>query len=215
MAINFLSLEKSEIELKENFIDLLKQTQSLHEKLYDYLVNNIPIDEEKLEDFLELKTRINDLKRDIRDDSIWIISKDQPRASHLRFIIAILYSIKDNERISQYAYNVAKWINKYPLSLNMRSSIPLLLKKSNLFFQKIINVVSSDSVNEYETEIKKDALEYRIFYKEFVKGMIKKNNLNSDESIDMYFNISLIFKCFERTVDHLLEIFKNFMLISW
>lgn len=215
MAINFLSLEKSEIELKENFIDLLKQTQYLHEKLYDCLVNNIPIDEEKLEDFLELKTRINDLKRDIRDDSIWIISKDQPRASHLRFIIAILYSIKDNERISQYAYNVAKWINKYPLSLNMRSSIPLLLKKSNLFFQKIINVVSSDSVNEYETEIKKDALEYRIFYKEFVKGMIKKNNLNSDESIDMYFNISLIFKCFERTVDHLLEIFKNFMLISW
>ena len=164
---------------------------------------------------MELKTRINDLKRDIRDDSIWIISKDQPRASHLRFIIAILYSIKDNERISQYAYNVAKWINKYPLSLNMRSSIPLLLKKSNLFFQKIINVVSSDSVNEYETEIKKDALEYRSFYKEFVKGMIKKNNLNSDESIDMYFNISLIFKCFERTVDHLLEIFKNFMLISW
>lgn len=214
MAINYLSLEKSELELKESFLDMLKSSYKLHLYLYETITSKDKISEEKLEKFLEYNTRISDKKRDIRDDAMWIISKDQPRSSHLRFVIAILYSIKDGERISQYAYNVAKGVSKYPLSISMTEWIPKLLKFSNLFFQKIINVVSKEEIDKYEEDIRNDAKAFRDYYKKFIKTIIRKNMLNSDESIEMYFNFSIIVKYLERTVDHLLEIYKNFLLIS-
>lgn len=115
MAINIHSLIKSEKELSSSFVSLFKFCFKMHTRLLEYM-NNDSINETTLEKFQSYKNKVMELKNNLRDDCIWIISKDQPRSTHLRYIIAIIYSIKDLERISEYAYNIFFYSYKIKLS---------------------------------------------------------------------------------------------------
>ncbi|MDE7433614.1 MAG: hypothetical protein K2M43_00445, partial [Mycoplasmoidaceae bacterium] len=42
------------------------------------------------------------------------MSKNQPVGNHLRFIIAILNSITDLERMADYVMSTAKFFNRHP-----------------------------------------------------------------------------------------------------
>ena len=110
MAINFFSLEKSEFELKQSFIEFLEMCYRYHVKASEILKNN-EISDEMVSEMGIKKMKAKEKKRDVKDDCIWIISKDQPRANHLRFIVAILYSARDLERIAEQAYNIV-WYSK-------------------------------------------------------------------------------------------------------
>ena len=57
-----------------------------------------------------MEEQSNHFEAEILDDCIWTISKYQPVANHLRFVISIINSIKDLERMADYVISTAKFI---------------------------------------------------------------------------------------------------------
>ncbi len=218
MAINFLSLEKSELELNDNFLSLVSLCRKMYIKLATMVDNKI-VTQESLDKMEEYHNRVNESRRDIRDDCIWIISKDQPRASHLRYIIAVLYSIKDIERMSDYAYKISRILKKEKITTVMVNRLSSLLGKSIDFYDCIIDVLSKDDLSEYEEKIQSMFNSFRIDYKNFLTNSIElfsKTLSPSDVSqfISYYFNFSIIIKYIDRIVDHCLSIYKNFVSVK-
>ncbi|WP_412032192.1 PhoU domain-containing protein [Malacoplasma muris] len=218
MAINFLSLEKSELELNDNFLSLVSLCRKMYIKLATMVDNKI-VTQESLDKMEEYHNRVNESRRDIRDDCIWIISKDQPRASHLRYIIAVLYSIKDIERMSDYAYTISRILKKEKITTVMVNRLSSLLGKSIDFYDCIIDVLSKDDLSEYEEKIQSMFNSFRIDYKNFLTNSIElfsKTLSPSDVSqfISYYFNFSIIIKYIDRIVDHCLSIYKNFVSVK-
>ncbi len=218
MAINFLSLEKSELELNDNFLSLVSLCRKMYIKLATMVDNKI-VTQESLDKMEEYHNRVNESRRDIRDDCIWIISKDQPRASHLRYIIAVLYSIKDIERMSDYAYTISRILKKEKITTVMVNRLSSLLGKSIDFYDCIIDVLSKDDLSEYEEKIQSMFNSFRSDYKNFLTNSIElfsKTLSPSDVSqfISYYFNFSIIIKYIDRIVDHCLSIYKNFVSVK-
>lgn len=218
MAINFLSLEKSELELNDNFLSLVSLCRKMYIKLATMVDNKI-VTQESLDKMEEYHNRVNESRRDIRDDCIWIISKDQPRASHLRYIIAVLYSIKDIERMSDYAYTISRILKKEKITTVMVNRLSSLLGKSIDFYDCIIDVLSKDDLSEYEEKIQSMFNSFRSDYKNFLTNSIElfsKTLSPSDVSqfISYYFNFSIIIKYIDRIVDHCLSIHKNFVSVK-
>lgn len=217
MAINFLSLKKSENDLNEQFLSLLKLSRKMYSRLITMIENKV-VTQEDTEKMDNYRSRINESRRDIRDDCIWIISKDQPRANHLRFIIAVLYSIKDIERISDYAFTISNILKKEKITSSMIVNMTSLLEKAIIFYDKVIESLNSDDLELYEEELSTLFSQFRIDYKEFLTSNIKKfsktNNLNQETFIEYYFNFSIVVKYIDRVVDHGMSIYKNFMMIK-
>lgn len=215
MAINFISLEKSEIELNKNFLSLVKLCRKMYSKLGD-MFDSKTITENNIEKMELLKNQINESRRDIRDDCVWIISKDQPRAGHLRFIIAVLYSIKDIQRMSEYALTIAKILFNEKLTSRMIKHCNQLFKSSILFFDKVIKLLSTAEVEKYEEQVSNLFNDFRKIYKLFLTESIDTfsvNNSNKKIDIENYFNFSIVIKYIDRIVDHAQSIYNNFMLI--
>lgn len=217
MAINFFSLEKSELELKDNFMSLTSMCRKMYTKLTTMISNKV-VTRDDLDKMDEYRNRITETRRDIRDDCIWIISKDQPRANHLRFIIAILYSIKDVERMADYAFTIAKILNKEKITSSMIKSMDSLLAKSIAFYDSVIQKIDADDMYECEENMYMMFDSFRNDYKAFLKESITElsssiNLANASKFVEYYFNYSIVIKYLDRVVDHALSIYKNFLLI--
>lgn len=218
MAINYLSLAKSELELNESFLSLIVLCRKMYVKLATMIDNKI-ITQESLDKMEEYHNRVNENRRDIRDDCIWIISKDQPRASHLRYIIAVLYSIKDIERMSDYAYIISRILKKEKITKEMVAKLSSLLSKSIEFYDCIINALKTGNLNDHEETIQLMFNNFRVAYKSFLTnsiGTLSKNlnPTNLSQFIEYYFNFSIVIKYIDRMVDHCLSIYKNFVIIK-
>lgn len=218
MAINYLSLAKSELELNESFLSLIALCRKMYVKLATMIDNKI-ITQESLDKMEEYHNRVNENRRDIRDDCIWIISKDQPRASHLRYIIAVLYSIKDIERMSDYAYIISRILKKEKITKEMVAKLSSLLSKSIEFYDCIINALKKGNLNDHEETIQLMFNNFRVAYKSFLTnsiGTLSKNlnPTNLSQFIEYYFNFSIVIKYIDRIVDHCLSIYKNFVIIK-
>lgn len=218
MGINFISLEKTELELKENFLSLIKLCRKMYSRLENMFTTK-EINEQYIEKMDSYKFAITESRRDIRDDCIWIISKDQPRAGHLRFIIAILYSIKDIERMSEYAATIAKILHNEKLTITMINQSSDLFLKSIAFFDQIIKLLTTENVENYEEEVNDLFHDFRANYKKFLTFSIKefsskKFNKNVVVQVEHYFSFSIVIKYIDRIVDHAHSIYNNFMLIK-
>ncbi|BAC44721.1 hypothetical protein D8X55_01515 [Malacoplasma penetrans] len=219
MAINFYSLEKSEYELKQSFLEFVDMCYRYHVKACEILKQET-ISDESVSVMLSKKTKAKEKKRDIKDDCIWIISKDQPRANHLRFIVAILYSSRDLERIAEQAYNIV-WYSKKIWSLaNKNLSKPIknivikCLENSNVFFEKMADVFKSHSdYAKYLDDVKSTIAKFRAEYKSILSEALKDLSLSIDHQVDFIFSFSIVMKYIDRTIDHLWSIYDNFLMI--
>lgn len=219
MAINFYSLEKSEYELKQSFLEFVDMCYRYHVKASEILKQET-ISDESVSVMLSKKTKAKEKKRDIKDDCIWIISKDQPRANHLRFIVAILYSSRDLERIAEQAYNIV-WYSKKIWSLaNKNLSKPIknivikCLENSNVFFEKMADIFKSHSdYAKYLDDVKSTIAKFRAEYKLILSEALKDLSLSIDHQVDFIFSFSIVMKYIDRTIDHLWSIYDNFLMI--
>lgn len=213
MAINIHSLIKSEKELSNNFVSLFKFCFKMHTRLLEY-INKDSINESSLEKFQNYRNKVTELKNNIRDDCIWIISKDQPRSTHLRYIIAILYSIKDLERISEYAYNIFFYSCKIKLSDSYKKEMIKILAKSNATFSELMNMFEKNVVTDLEDKYIEEINKFKDFYKTFIKNNFSKLMLSADKNSDDFYHFSIMIKYTERTIDHIEAIFNNFIIIK-
>lgn len=145
MSTNYNILLKSEKKLKELILSYILLMHEIHKKLWvdtnKYINDNLHIIFDNVERRLK---RSKDMEDELLDECIWTISKDDPRANHLRFIISIIYSTKDISRSCEYAQSIAKIIIRNNINQEViKNFIPL----SNLYLEYIENLLKLNKSN--------------------------------------------------------------------
>ena len=150
--------------------------------------------------------RSKDMEDELLDECIWTISKDDPRANHLRFIISIIYSTKDISRSCEYAQSSAKIIVRNNINQDViKNFMPL----SKLYLEYIENVMK---LNNGTSNNKLDLFDelninFENKYEKFQKEINK--SFGKDEVIQYQLNqISrLVFSVVEKLQSIFLTIF--------
>lgn len=210
MATNYNSLVSSENELKDSFYEYLDLSYLIHKKLWDYILNK-KLDEQALADLNNDEEKSDNWERDILDECVWIISKDQPRSNHLRFIISIVYSIKDLERVSDYAIDIAEAISKTKVSKNEMEHFERVSNEYLNFFKSFIDIIRKKNVSETYTKAKKLKEDFIKFYDAEMNSMLKISTAKSP--IDFHI-LTLVMKSIDRSVHHIYNVYSNFRFIK-
>lgn len=213
MTTNYTILEKSEIELKQSFNEFLELSYKIYSKVKNFLKED-KITETTIHKMQEYKLTAKEKKRDIRDDCIWIISKDQPQSNHLRFIIAVLYSIVDLERIIEQSYNIIWYFKSISLNLPLKQIINDSMEFSGNIFFEIKKFFIQKDVTKHGEKIIQYLEKFKEHYKSSLLDAFKHSFEIEKNELEHIYLFSIIMKYIERTMDHLNSIFKNFSRIK-
>lgn len=220
MAINYGSLKESEKELIHKFYDYLEHTYKMHLEVISAFENIKNPEECKkiINSIYELEKVSNITQADLLDECTWMISKEQPQASHLRFVIAIINSINDLERICDYANNIAKFLERHNYISEECFNIILTLEKLAITNYKSVfdYFRSNDAVTTYKFA---EQLQ-NSFSQEFGRQLkairdiyINKSSYINDNS-ELLTAPILALKNVERIMDHIMNIIEYFIYIK-
>ncbi len=195
MSSNYQLVKTSEKDLTQHFLKFYNHVRNEWKKLISILKENKTISDENYKMFKRMENKSNHMEADILDESIWSISRNQPVANHLRFVISVIYSISDLERMADYVINCVNIIRQNKLTSLAIGIILNAFKLSYICMEKIFKLL------ETKEKIKVDPIYayhqanivmnyYRIEYKEILKD-----------------------KYAERNVDHAVNILENFIYV--
>ncbi|WP_033159957.1 PhoU domain-containing protein [Mycoplasmoides alvi] len=224
MAINYGTLKQSEKELISKFYDYLEHTYQMHLKVlealdsYEDLINKNKL----LQEIYEMEKMSNIIHSDLLDESVWIISKEQPQASHLRFVIAIINSINDLERICDYANNLSKFLDRnltiYTPALKVLKNLE---NKAIINYQKVFDFFKQNDASEahkYVLELQKKFWnEYSMSLKTLKNIYVNENevfNNNNNNTTEYFIELILAIKNIERIMDHVMNVVNHFVFIK-
>lgn len=207
MSTNYNILLKSEKKLKNLILSFTLLAHEIHKKLWidaeKYVDSNLHIIFDNAERRLK---RSKDLEDELLDECIWTISKDDPRANHLRFIISIIYSTKDISRACEYAQSIAKIIVRSHLSQNIINTLNPLKELYLKYIEDVIKLSESKLENKIDSFDEMN-IEFESEYEKFLK-VIRKNYENDDVVQYQVIQISrLIFSVIEKIQSVFLIIF--------
>ncbi len=209
MATNYNTLLTSEKILKKMVFEFLEYSYTTHEKLWNYIFSSE--DENKILDSIESRIKgAEDKERDLVDECIWTISKDHPRANHLRFIISVIYSAKDIAKSTNYSLAIAKVFVRKKINNDQIIMIKTLVNSYLNLFQKYIKIYEDQKKEDIFDETEKMYLDFIVYTHEITKK-IRKELTNEDNELD-YFPISQIIKSIESSVERIKSIFTNTVL---
>ena len=108
MSTNYNILLKSEKKLKELTVSYLALIHEIHQKLWNDVDKHVSSEDISLifDNTERRQKRSLVMEDELLDECIWTISKDDPRANHLRFIISVICSTKDLTRASEYSQSI-------------------------------------------------------------------------------------------------------------
>lgn len=222
MAINYGTLKQSEKELISKFYEYLEHGYQMHLNVlkalngFDNLLNKSEI----LEEIYSMEKVSNITHADLLDESTWIISKEQPQASHLRFVIAIINSINDLERICDYANNLAKFLeNNNEIHSSALEVLTNLESKAIVNYQKTFEFFKKNDAYEtyqYGLQLQKEFWhEYSDALKNLRLIYLNENNsFNAKNNVDSFIQLTLALKNIERIIDHVMNIINHFVFIK-
>lgn len=214
MAINYQSLKISEHELKNYFTAYAKHVLTMQQNLLSLLKQEKVIPVQNFKKMEAMENKANEYEAEIMNECIWVISKDMPRANHLRFIIAIINSIKDLERMADYVIACTALLSKmkslpkevYRLSYQIWS-------KAHTIFHDAYNQLLVNTKNNGEFYHKKIMPAYNKFAKEY-KNILKQVFVYLTKAKNnTIFQVLDVFRDAERTGSHTTNIVENFVFI--
>ncbi len=219
MAVNYEFIKYSELELYNEFKSIFKYVVETHQTLFSTLNeknNDADFEDSAIENIRHRHKNLELMNSDLLGNCIWNIQKNEPRASHLRFIVTIIKNLKDVEIINNYCLKILRFFNKRKL--------PSDLNKHFIEAYKTTNDVSKKILNEFETNNKIDPNNEKIItifndYHKYLKNIIRTSILIYSEKnikIDNKTLIDLItnFGILERIVEHEESIINSFSLIN-
>ncbi|ADE19349.1 PhoU domain-containing protein [Mycoplasma crocodyli] len=216
--MNYDLLKEEEKILKSDFMKYFEHSISMH-KLIKEMYKSDFSNEKKCEEFVEevnsLETKSNHIHAILLEDAVWFISKETPKANHLRFVIGIINSIFDLERICDHAQRIAlfKARNK-TVSIFMKETVVELENNIENFSNKIYEALLNFKVMNVYNQCIKDSEDFFLNYKNKLYSIY-----NEIDSMDKSKNGTLIdfvtvLKNLDRTVDHFRNILENFVFIN-
>ena len=206
MATNYNSLITSEKNLKKMVFEFLEFSLSTHTKLWKYILREE--DGHKIIDSIAVRVKEAEQKeRDLVDECIWTISKDDPRANHLRFVISIIYSAKDIAIATSYSLAIAKTFVRKQVNQNHIIMVQDLSKNYLELLQKYIKIYKDKKIKDIFEQTEKMYSEFIELSHEAIKNI--RTELTKEDSELDYFPISQIVKSMEGTVERIKSIFAN------
>lgn len=217
MAINYGSLKQAENNLLKKFYAYLSHTYKMHLVVIKTFEEYANIEEvnKKIQRVFELEKISNITQAELLDECTWMISKEQPQAGHLRFVIAIINSINDLERICDYANNLAKFLEKTPsMKPDHLTSLATLERLAIDNFYKIFeHFRTHDAFNSYEyaEELLNDfTKKFREHLEVFNDSFFRENQHDNGVAVSLI----LAFKNVERIMDHIMNVIEYFIYIK-
>lgn len=211
---NYDVLKQSERELHESFMNYCEhicEMWKLISKISSKSKNEIHI----FETVHKMEEQSNHYEASIQDDCIWAISKNQPSANHLRYIIAILNSVKDLERIADYAYSASRFFEKRSVSDDMRLLIHNLSNDAIKIMKKVFSSLKTKPVMDTYKTTKSAHEIFKKEYKEMISKLVVLIKVQTPEEVaTMFHGGIIILKHIERLIDHLTNISENFVFIK-
>lgn len=209
MSTNYNILLKSEKKLKKIIVEYLELVYRIHSKLWNEL-----IDGETHSAFDNTERRVKQailMEDELIDECVWTISKDDPRANHLRFIISVIYCAKDLTRASEYAQSIAKIIIRKQIA---KENILLIKPIVNLYLDvisKIIKIYSSNADDKLE-KVDDLYLQFEIKLEENEKKL--RSEFKEDKNEITYLHISQITRLINSTIERIKSIFPSTMFVK-
>ncbi|MGL5732802.1 MAG: hypothetical protein ACRCXE_01920 [Metamycoplasmataceae bacterium] len=209
MATNYNTLIRSEKTLKKMVVEFLDYSLATHKKLWKYI--HAKEDGHKIVDSISVNVKESEQKaRDLVDECIWTISKDDPRANHLRFIISIIYCSRDIEKSVGYTLSMAKIYVRKQISHEQITMIKKIVENYIHLFAKFIEMYKEKKIKELFDAAEKMYFDF-IEDTHHITKNIRKELTKDDHELD-YFPISQIIKAIESTLDRVKTIFANNIL---
>lgn len=191
-----------------NIISFFKKQISFIEK------NNSDSEWEKVFDFaLSEDDRNLTNIRDILDECIWLIQKHEPRANHLRLLIAIINSLNDLKRMSNYVVTFTKFFvkNRSRIDSKIKSNIlkisSFCLEVTNKYFVLIKSFNLDEMKDKSDTLFNSFLKEYKKIYSSFISELEKKLEPS------VMANYVIVLKNIDRYIDHCVNIVENLVTI--
>lgn len=221
MSVNYSITKASEQELKASFFKFYNHVYKTWIKLASTLQEKEAIELNDLEWFFKMEEKSNQFKAHILDQCIWNISRCQPIATHLRFVIAIMYSINDLERMADYIISSARYIHQHEIKeksvINLLiSTISTSVETMNKLIRQLKNPmnIKKNYLRAHKKTIelaKAYRVEYNASLKKLSSFMFKQDT--AQDITDIMTGIAVIMKSAERNVDHAVNIIENFIYI--
>lgn len=217
MAINFDTLKSSEENLRKMFLKFYNHVLQSQDYLYKKFKVSKKLTPLQYAHIIANEKKANKMEAQILDETSWIISKDMPRAAHLRFLIAIIRSIKDLERMGDFVERVATNLqHQKNVDKDVQRWICLLMKHSYNFSKEIYRNIASgahQTKNYYINRASSMFYEFSAKYREYFKTIGEKI-FRSKKDLNQKVAIFTAIKHIERNADHAFNILENFIYIS-
>lgn len=221
MATNYSTLKSAETELTKRFYNYIDHTREMHETALKALV---AVKEGK--DFSDHTQRVfamervaNLTKADILDEATWTISREQPRAGDLRFLIAIVCSISDLERICDYAKGIAWFLTRFnempPFALDLAIGLERLGIAGYGEIFEIFKAREADLSYRHACKLRNEfGQAYLKSFKQLGGMLIKDPQMLMQNDGQMFLNLVVLFKHVERIIDHVTNVTEYFVYIK-
>ncbi|MDR1991579.1 MAG: hypothetical protein LBP70_02515 [Mycoplasmataceae bacterium] len=207
-------MKQSERELQSEFLKFCEHVY----KTWEFICKNIKnktFSQKELEEVYRMEDISNHFEAQIQDDCIWVISKNEPLANHLRYIIAVLNSIKDLERMADYAINAARFFVHNQITNEMRTLIVALIKDALIAIKKVNDSLKvKPAIDTYKTCQKVHVTFRNNYAKLIVKLSEILKRLSVDQIQKLFQGVIIIIKHIERLMDHVANISENFIFIK-
>lgn len=200
--------ELFERELTE-LMNQIEEMSAMIKTDYDNLKEAIQIkDEESIRIIIENNKSFYKMKKQIEDQCLKVITKQQPIASDLRMVSSVLKIVSDMERVGDHAGDIGELVLRNGIQELDRFSVHLngmITAALELFSASIDAFVKADSQAAIQA-VKDDDIVDELFNKvkiDIINGL-KKESGKEDEYIDML----MLAKYLEKIGDHGVNIAK-------
>ncbi len=160
------------------------------------------MDREKAEAIIERDDAVDNLEREVEQECISIIARQQPVATDLRRVTSILRIVADLERIADHCQDISEYI----LMLVKEERVPSpdhveeMVQKVREMIRRTAEAFVSDDIEEARAVIASDDTvdDYFVQIRDELAVAMKHN----PERIKQYIDYLMIIKYLERMADH-------------
>ncbi|MGN1315418.1 MAG: phosphate signaling complex protein PhoU [Lachnospiraceae bacterium] len=191
----------------EGLLDRIAQMSYMVEEAYERLFQALAEkNREAIEEIQKNDRNINNLNREIENQCLKLITKQQPIARDLRIISSVLKMVSDIERVGDHVSDIAELllrINMQPLSLYSDHLEGMVTATKELFAQAVEAFVNNDLKASHRVIAGDDVIDL-LFNK--VKNDIIRALKAEYSNVDEYIDIMMLTKYLEKIGDHAVNV---------
>jgi phosphate transport system protein len=165
----------------------------------------------------EYKTKTNNSCNELLEWITWTISKQQPLAKDLRFLVAIISSIRDFRRLSDYSHNISRHLIRFGFKEKNLQFIHDLCQEIIVLIRKIRAIdINKEDNSEDVVSVIEYVSAFRNLYNSSIIDNIKVSikDYSSDGDASKTLSAMFNFKGLERAADHIANIVENMLYVE-